>query len=219
MDSKATLSDFLEDVALASELDKNINDYQKKVSLMTIHLAKGLEFNHVYIVGLEEDLFPSAMSSTTRADLEEERRLFYVALTRAKKKVTITYAKTRYRWGKLNDCEPSRFIKEIDKTYTNYNLSSSITGSLNNLMENNSIRFRKPKNKIQLKKIKNNLSPSTYKSSYIDINKGDHIIHNRFGKGKVIETEGEGADKKAEVKFGSSGVKRILLKFAKYKLI
>tara|TARA_Y100000389_G_scaffold47250_2_gene42316 strand:- start:1841 stop:4099 length:2259 start_codon:yes stop_codon:yes gene_type:complete len=219
VDSKATLSDFLEDVALASELDKNINDYQKKVSLMTIHLAKGLEFNHVYIVGLEEDLFPSAMSSTTRADLEEERRLFYVALTRAKKKVTITYAKTRYRWGKLNDCEPSRFIKEIDKTYTNYNLSSSITGSLNNLMENNSIRFRKPKNKIQLKKIKNNLSPSTYKSSYIDINKGDHIIHNRFGKGKVIETEGEGADKKAEVKFGSSGIKRILLKFAKYKLI
>ena len=219
VDSKATLSDFLEDVALASELDKNINDYQKKVSLMTIHLAKGLEFNHVYIVGLEEDLFPSAMSSTTRADLEEERRLFYVALTRAKKKVTITYAKTRYRWGKLNDCEPSRFIKEIDKTYTNYNLASSITGSLNNLMENNSIRFRNPKNKIQLKKIKNNLSPSTFKSNYIDINKGDHIIHNRFGKGKVIETEGEGADKKAEVKFGSSGVKRILLKFAKYKLI
>ena len=219
VDSKATLSDFLEDVALASELDKNINDYQKKVSLMTIHLAKGLEFNHVYIVGLEEDLFPSAMSSSTRADLEEERRLFYVALTIAKKKVTITYAKTRYRWGKLNDCEPSRFIKEIDKTYTNYNLASSITGSLNNLMENNSIRFRKPKNKIQLKKIKNNLSPSTFKSSYIDINKGDHIIHNRFGKGKVIETEGEGADKKAEVKFGSSGVKRILLKFAKYKLI
>ena len=219
VDSKATLSDFLEDVALASELDKNINDYQKKVSLMTIHLAKGLEFNHVYIVGLEEDLFPSAMSSSTRADLEEERRLFYVALTRAKKKVTITYAKTRYRWGKLNDCEPSRFIKEIDKTYTNYNLASSITGSLNNLMENNSIRFRNPKNKIQLKKIKNNLSPSTFKSNYIDINKGDHIIHNRFGKGKVIETEGEGADKKAEVKFGSSGVKRILLKFAKYKLI
>ena len=219
VDSKGTLSDFLEDVALASELDKNINDYQKKVSLMTIHLAKGLEFNHVYIVGLEEDLFPSAMSSSTRADLEEERRLFYVALTRAKKKVTITYAKTRYRWGKLNDCEPSRFIKEIDKTYTNYNLASSITGSLNNLMENNSIRFSKPKNKIQLKKIKNNLSPSTFKSSYIDINKGDHIIHNRFGKGKVIETEGEGADKKAEVKFGSSGVKRILLKFAKYKLI
>ena len=186
---------------------------------MTIHLAKGLEFNHVYIVGLEEDLFPSAMSSSTRADLEEERRLFYVALTRAKKKVTITYAKTRYRWGKLNDCEPSRFIKEIDKTYTNYNLANSITSSLNNLMENNSIRFRNPKNKIQLKKIKNNLSPSTFKSSYIDINKGDHIIHNRFGKGKVIETEGEGADKKAEVKFGSSGVKRILLKFAKYKLI
>tara|TARA_B100000768_G_scaffold32345_1_gene30945 strand:- start:4721 stop:6511 length:1791 start_codon:yes stop_codon:yes gene_type:complete len=86
VDSKGTLSDFLEDVALASELDKDINESEKKVSLMTIHLAKGLEFNHVYIVGLEEDLFPSALSSTTRADLEEERRLFYVAITRAKKK-------------------------------------------------------------------------------------------------------------------------------------
>ena len=118
VDSKGTLSDFLEDVALASELDKDINESEKKVSLMTIHLAKGLEFNQVYIVGLEEDLFHSALSSTTRADLEEERRLFYVAITRAKKKVTITYAKTRYRWGKLNDCEPRRFITEIDKKYT-----------------------------------------------------------------------------------------------------
>jgi DNA helicase-2/ATP-dependent DNA helicase PcrA len=110
VDSKGTLSDFLEDVALASELDKNINDYQKKVSLMTIHLAKGLEFNHVYIVGLEEDLFPSAMSSSTRADLEEERRLFYVALTRAKKKVTITYAKTRYKHHLISLIEYLNFL-------------------------------------------------------------------------------------------------------------
>ena len=220
VDSKGTLSDFLEDVALASELDKDINESEKKVSLMTIHLAKGLEFNHVYIVGLEEDLFPSALSSTTRADLEEERRLFYVAITRAKKKVTITYAKTRYRWGKLNDCEPSRFIKEIDKKYTNFRSSSSIMSPTESLNENeNFIRFKKPKNKIQLKTLKNNPPLGISNSNYIDIKKGDQIIHNRFGKGKVIDTEGEGADKKAEVKFNTSGVKRILLKFAKYKLI
>ena len=220
VDSKGTLSDFLEDVALASELDKDINESEKKVSLMTIHLAKGLEFNQVYIVGLEEDLFPSALSSTTRADLEEERRLFYVAITRAKKKVTITYAKTRYRWGKLNDCEPSRFITEIDKQYTSFNSSYSTVSPADSLKENqNFIRFKKPKNKIQFKTLKNNTSFSVSNSNYIDIKKGDQIIHNRFGKGKVIATEGEGSDKKAEVEFNTSGVKRILLKFAKYKLI
>lgn len=220
VDSKGTLSDFLEDVALASELDKDINESEKKVSLMTIHLAKGLEFNQVYIVGLEEDLFPSALSSTTRADLEEERRLFYVAITRAKKKVTITYAKTRYRWGKLNDCEPSRFITEIDKKYTSFSSSYSTVSPIDSLKENQDfIRFKKPKNKIQLKTLKNNPSVSISNSNYIDIKKGDQIIHNRFGKGKVIATEGEGSDKKAEVEFNTSGVKRILLKFAKYKLI
>jgi DNA helicase-2/ATP-dependent DNA helicase PcrA len=92
---------------------------------MTIHLAKGLEFPNIYIVGLEEDLFPSVLSSATRSDLEEERRLFYVALTRAMKKVTITYSKTRYRWGKLNDCEPSRFISEIDSEFVKFNSSIS----------------------------------------------------------------------------------------------
>ena len=220
VDSKGTLSDFLEDVALASELDKDINESEKKISLMTIHLAKGLEFNQVYIVGLEEDLFPSALSSTTRADLEEERRLFYVAITRAKKKVTITYAKTRYRWGKLNDCEPSRFITEIDKKYTSFSSSYSTVSPTESLKENqNFIRFKKPKNKIQLKTLKNNPSVSISNSNYIDIKKGDQIIHNRFGKGKVIATEGKGSDKKAEVEFNTSGVKRILLKFAKYKLI
>ena len=220
VDSKGNLSDFLEDVALASELDKDIDETEKKVSLMTIHLAKGLEFNHVYIVGLEEDLFPSALSSTTRADLEEERRLFYVAITRAKKKVIISYAKTRYRWGKLNDCEPSRFIKEIDKKYTSFNSLSTENDNIKDFkVNNNPIRFKKPKNKIQLKRIKNYSSVNLSISNYVDINKGDLINHNRFGKGKVIETEGEGADKKAEVKFKTSGVKRILLKFAKYELL
>jgi DNA helicase-2/ATP-dependent DNA helicase PcrA len=220
VNSNGSLSDFLEDVALASDLDKDINKTEKKVSLMTIHLAKGLEFNHVYIVGLEEDLFPSALSSTTRADLEEERRLFYVAITRAKKKVIISYAKTRYRWVKLNDCEPSRFIKEIDEKFASFNSLPATTNHIKNFKENNnSIRFKKPKNKIQLKKIKSYSSSTQSISNYVDINKGDLINHNRFGKGKVIETEGEGADKKAEVEFNTSGLKRILLKFAKYELL
>ena len=221
INSEGSLSEFLEDVALISELDKDKNETKKKVSLMTIHLAKGLEFPHVYIVGLEEDLFPSALSSTTRSDLEEERRLFYVALTRAEKKITLTYAKTRYRWGKLNDCEPSRFINEIDSNYTNHNFSKS-KSLFQSSSSSNSLRFKKPEKKSNLKPlgkkklVTQNISGSI--EGFKDLKTGDYIIHNRFGKGEVIETEGVGFDKKAEVKFDTSGVKKILLKFAKYKI-
>jgi DNA helicase-2/ATP-dependent DNA helicase PcrA len=109
----------LEDVALATDLDKDTGD-DDRVALMTIHLAKGLEFPYVFVVGLEEDLFPSAMSMSTRSELEEERRLFYVALTRAEQQAYLTYAQSRYRWGKLTDSEPSRFIDEIDGQYLEY---------------------------------------------------------------------------------------------------
>ena len=219
VDSNGSLSEFLEDVALISDLDKDIEKAEPKVSLMTIHLAKGLEFSNVYIVGLEEDLFPSALSSTTRSDLEEERRLFYVALTRAKKKVTLSHSKTRYRWGKLNDCEPSRFISEIDTEYVKFNnLLNSNKFKSNNKSENK-IRFKKPELKTSLKKITKNNYSSNSSSDYIDINVGDIILHNRFGKGKVVNTEGEGGDKKAEVKFEISGLKKILLKFAKYEKV
>ena len=217
VESKITLADFLEDVALITDLDKNTNNEEPRVSLMTIHLAKGLEFPHVYIVGMEEDLFPSALSSTTRSDLEEERRLFYVALTRGMKKINLSYSKTRYRWGKLNDCEPSRFIDEIDEKYVNYNRNKSLMFN-SNAVSTNKLRFKKP----VLKKSLKSLEISEYKSSkldYIDINEGDFIIHNRFGKGEVLRTEGFGGDKKAEVKFGNSGLKKILLKFAKYEKV
>ena len=213
INAKGTLSEFLEDVALISVLDKNVDENIKRVSLMTIHLSKGLEFNHIYIVGVEEDLFPSALSMTNRSDLEEERRLFYVAITRAKKKVTITYAQTRYRWGKLNECEPSRFIKEIDEKYLNLNLEQNKFSLDPN--EKKSLRLIKPKN-ISKRELKNNFINK--KSEFVDINKGDIIIHNRFGRGIVIYTEGFGTDKKAEVNFESSGIKKILLTFAKYKL-
>ena len=215
VDSSGSLSEFLEDVALITDLDKEVDNNKPKVSLMTIHLAKGLEFSHVYIVGLEEDLFPSALSSTTRSDLEEERRLFYVALTRAMKKVTISYSKTRYRWGKLNDCEPSRFISEIEEKYIKSIKSNFINRNFNKL-KSNKLRFEIPERKKPLKSVSGS---STLNSSYIDINQGDIIIHNRFGKGQVISTEGSGGDKKAEVLFKTSGTKKILLKFAKYEKV
>ena len=216
IDSSGSLSEFLEDVALASDLDKKNKDFQSKVSLMTIHLAKGLEFRNVYIVGLEEDLFPSALSLTNRADLEEERRLFYVAITRAQKSVTITHAITRYRWGKLNECEPSRFINEIDKKYLKEKVFKNESPLIQKNDNSKTLRLKKPEIKNNFKPIKNNF---IINNDFIDINKGDHIIHNRFGKGTVVLTEGKGGDKKAEVKFETSGIKKILLKFAKYKII
>ena len=215
VDSKGSLSEFLEDVALITDLDKEIDSSKPRVSLMTIHLAKGLEFPNVYIVGLEEDLFPSALSSATRSDLEEERRLFYVALTRAMKKVTITYSKTRYRWGKLNDCEPSRFISEIDSEFVKFNSSIS-KQTYNKKIPNNKLRFKVPERKKTLKPVRNYDNNSV---TYTDVNKGDFILHERFGKGEVVQTEGSGGDKKAEVSFNTCGIKKILLKFAKYQKV
>ena len=149
-DSTGALVEFLEDVALATDIDREQTGDDNKVALMTIHLAKGLEFPYVYI-GLEEDLFPSAMSMNTRSELEEERRLFYVAVTRAEKQVYLTYALSRYRWGKLIDAEPSRFIEEIDEQYLEittpkeerrYNpmASADIFGDVNKLRK---IRYKK----------------------------------------------------------------------------
>ena len=119
-DAKGNLSEFLEDVALATDFDNEKEADVDFVYLMTIHLSKGLEFPVVFIVGLEEDLFPSALSLNTRSELEEERRLFYVALTRAKQKAVLTYTLSRYRWGKLVDAEPSRFIEEMDEKYLDH---------------------------------------------------------------------------------------------------
>jgi DNA helicase-2/ATP-dependent DNA helicase PcrA len=112
-----SLAGFMADVALLTDRDNEVDDGQPKVSMMTIHLAKGLEYPYVFIVGMEENLFPSMLSVGSRSELEEERRLFYVALTRAEKRAHLTYAHTRYRWGKLIDCEPSRFIDEIDEKF------------------------------------------------------------------------------------------------------
>lgn len=243
VDATASLAEFLEDVALATDLDADKGD-SNHVALMTIHLAKGLEFPYVYIVGLEEDLFPSAMSMNTRSELEEERRLFYVALTRAEKQAYLTYALSRYRWGKLIDSEPSRFIEEIDDEYLeiltppeerriNPMLSADIFGDV----EPNKIRYKpakqrpsrsKAKPKAEAKSFKlstpKNLKPvasSNGKSNLFDNNLvvGNFVKHLRFGKGEVLKIEGKGADVKAEINFENGGVKKLLLRFAKLEII
>jgi len=238
-DSTGSIAEFLEDVALATDLDNEEGDDSDKVALMTIHLAKGLEFEYVFIVGLEEDLFPSAMSMNTRDELEEERRLFYVALTRAEKQAYLTYALSRYRWGKLVDSEPSRFIEEIDQQYLeivtpkeerrfNPMLSADIFGDV----DPNTVRYKKPaymkkkpkpaeKFKISTPKNLKKVSDSKSTSNLFD-NKlivGDIVNHQRFGKGTVLNIEGKAADLKAEIKFETGGSKKLLLRFAKLEIL
>lgn len=242
-DTTGNLAEFLEDVALATDLDADKGD-SDHVALMTIHLAKGLEFPYVFVVGLEEDLFPSAMSMGTRSELEEERRLFYVALTRAEKQAYLTYALSRYRWGKLVDSEPSRFIEEIDEQYLeittpieerrfNPMLDADIFGDV----EPNKIRF-KPAKQAVLKKggstkeepvkfqvtTPKNLKPVTATDSNTNLFDsklvvGNLVKHMRFGTGEVLKIEGTGADVKAEIKFQHGGIKKLLLRFAKLEII
>ena len=219
--SQLSVSAFLQDVALATDQDNETND-KNKVALMTIHLAKGLEFPFVYIVGLEENLFPSAMNLNSRTELEEERRLFYVALTRAEKKVYLSYVLSRYRWGKPVDSEKSRFIDEINQEFTENNvIQNSITRNFTNDDQYNKvgIRFKKPEKRPPSNFVK--IKSSSLKSNLFDskLVVGNIVMHERFGKGIVISIEGNGGDKKAEIKFEKNGVKKLLLKFSKLKII
>ena len=219
--SQASVSSFLQDVALATDQDNDTND-NNKVSLMTVHLAKGLEFPYVYIVGLEENLFPSAMNLNSRTELEEERRLFYVAITRAEKKIYLSYVLSRYRWGKPVDSEKSRFIDEIKEEYLQNNvIQRSISKDFSQKSQFNKvgIRFKKPETRPAKNFVK--LKSSSSKSNLFD-NKlivGNIVIHERFGKGEVISIEGQGGDKKAEIKFEKGGLKKLLLRFSRLEII
>ena len=224
-ESTGSISEFLEDIALATDLDKDDQD-TNKVALMTIHLAKGLEFPIVYIVGLEENLFPSAMNLNSRNDLEEERRLFYVALTRAEKEAYLSYALSRYRWGKLTDSEPSRFIDEINEEYLDILTSVNenkfrplVRSTTNSEPSFNKLRFKKvtPKPKGNFKKLQENSNKSNLFDNKLVV--GNVVEHIRFGKGEVINIEGRGADVKAEIKFENGGLKKLLLRFAKLKIV
>ncbi|WP_177764992.1 ATP-dependent helicase [Flavobacterium sp. I3-2] len=242
--ARGALSEFMEDVALATDLDNDKGD-DDRVALMTIHLAKGLEFPTVFCVGMEEDLFPSAMSMNTRSELEEERRLFYVALTRAEHQAYLTYAQSRYRWGKLTDCDPSRFIEEIDPQYLefltppekNYRYKSSIDSDIFGDVDKSKFRQTKPisgtppksfseiNNKSEgpqirkLKELSKAISSTQGKADTSGLEKGQTVMHERFGRGQILNLEGIGADRKAEIHFEVGGIKKLLLRFAKLNVI
>ena len=223
-----TLDIYLQDISLLTDADHDDKGDSNKVSLMTIHSAKGLEFPYVYIVGLEENLFPSIQSIGSRNDLEEERRLFYVALTRAEKAAFISYAETRYRWGNLTMSEPSRFIYEIDPSYI-----EQPKKVVNHPSDLNKFRYtgeelpkKKPVsfNKDRFKKIEgaqySTSDSEPFESAEIDrIHAGMQVEHQRFGKGKVLSTEGIGANRKATVFFPAVGQKNLILKFARLKIL
>ena len=219
-----SLGTFLQEVALVASIDEAEDQATEKVTLMTIHAAKGLEFAYVYIVGMEEDLFPSPMMLSSQADLEEERRLFYVAVTRAKHRVFCTYALSRYRFGRLKNCKLSRFIEEIDPAH--FRISKRYTRNAPKFFQKNTgyaaTFVRSIKNNYQHKNVK----PPMYNNNLADfkpsdmkhLQKGMQVEHPKFGKGVVIELTKTDTTRKAKVNFSSFGEKTLLLSFAKLKI-
>jgi len=241
-DGDASLGGFLENIALATDAD-NEEDDDNKVNLMTVHLAKGLEFPIVFIAGLEENLFPSMMSVNTRAELEEERRLFYVALTRAEKVAYFTYSVSRFRWGKIIDCEPSRFLEEIDDDFLDWKNLNVPTRSANNsglsadifgdepapqryVQREKSVarpnpNQRKPANvqpRPNFKPVDQTKSTAS-QANALGLIIGQIVIHDRFGRGIVKDLQGEPSDMKAIIHFDHAGEKKLLLNFAKLKIV
>ena len=227
-----TLDYFMQDVALITDQDNDNKDNFNKVTMMTIHAAKGLEFAYVYIVGLEENLFPSQLSVNSREDLEEERRLFYVALTRAKTKIQLSYATSRWRWGQLIDCEPSRFLYEIDEEFLDWQYQTKVNfqnktipfrDNSKKLFEKSipqKIKFTPKKTPKQLTKANTAMSKvgsESTKNKQLKV--GMLVKHNRFGQGKILEIDGLIDNKKAIILFNQSGQKTLLLKFAKLEII
>ena len=227
-----TLDEFMQDIALLTDADKGNPDDLDRVTLMTVHAAKGLEFPYVYVVGMEENLFPSSQSLNARSDLEEERRLFYVAVTRAQQKLTLSYAENRYKWGTPTMCEPSRFISEIPEAYMD--LPKKLhTGRQGFSMDNNwSVSLpgvKMPEKKVVLpgnfRKVAQPPVPQAAPppegppSEVEEIRTGMEVVHERFGQGKVVNIEGVGPNKKATVFFPAIGQKQLLLRFAKLRIV
>ncbi len=242
----ATLESFLESIALLTDDDPDKSEERDKVSLMTIHASKGLEFNTIFITGLEELLFPGQQSLVSPGDLEEERRLFYVALTRGKARVVLSYAESRYKWGSPTLCSPSRFLQDIDEAYLeamefspSARPAESREASPFERANRQSAGFGSPREGTsrqgparpaparQPTGFRSHATPSageTSKESFAasspeQIQEGMTVEHQRFGTGKVIGIEGSWPDSKATVLFGTSDRKQLLLKFAKLKII
>ncbi len=246
-DGNPSLGAFLQDVALFTDRDEQVSD-EPKVTLMTIHLAKGLEFPVVFVVGLEDSLFPSMMAMNSRSDLEEERRLFYVALTRAEQRAYLTHARVRYRWGKLMDCEPSRFLDELDDEHLdvhlpevakNYGVPRELRDAFGDPEQPRTFRGGGGPNRsgsaskpagpppapIRFRKPEN-LKPlgqasaaSGIPANELILSPGVRVLHDRFGAGTVTEVESAADGGKATIKFDNAGEKKLLLKFAKLQLL
>lgn len=234
-----SLDHFLESIALLSDDEENNSSEEEedKVKLMTIHSAKGLEFDHVFITGLEENLFPSSMCANSRQEMEEERRLFYVALTRARKSVTLTCAQTRYRFGSLQFCEDSRFLEEIPAKFLNITQKASEgRGSFARHSEDDwsSSRSRlrplrstpttsaPPQTRTTLQRKTTIKTKSEVQLDQVgqlaaneQLQPGVRVYHSKFGYGNVVSVDGVGPDAKTQVKFETVGLKTLLLKFAK----
>lgn len=238
---QVSLSDFLQEVSLLTDLDSDNDDTQSKVTLMTIHSAKGLEFATVFIVGLEENIFPSPMCVNTMRELEEERRLLYVAITRAEKRCIMTCAQNRWRYGKMEYDTPSRFIKDIDPNLLRVDGATSSTMAKDfdyngNRMNPNSrwiqnarpvaTQFKAdPKPRIvppvsgNFRRVTPSHSPNANQQTNASLHEGNVIEHQRFGIGEIVKLEGVGENQKATVQFRNTGTKQLLLKFAKFTII
>ncbi len=237
-----TLDQYISNVSLLTNTEMEKPEDNNKVTLMTIHSAKGLEFKHLYIVGVEEDLFPSKRSAASMKELEEERRLFYVALTRAEERITISFAGNRYKWGEPKKCIPSRFIKEIDPQYLvlpkddsqqKQKIQPKATrpfdpsryakvkpaGTPPPNPSNKKLRRMKDVSSTDRANIVSREKMSVKNDNQDKITTGTQVEHERFGKGKVINISGDAPNKKATVFFQKVGQKQLLLKFAKLKVV
>jgi DNA helicase II / ATP-dependent DNA helicase PcrA len=223
----ATLEAYMANVALLTDQDTETEEDRNKVTMMTMHSAKGLEFKHVYIVGMEDTLFPSPMSSGSARELEEERRLFYVAITRAEKQATLSYALNRYKWGNLERCSPSRFLREIDQKYLHYPQTGGKPFNSAGISGNKTVTVREEprqyiNNDNKLKKIVKPASSPDIPFTATDaslFSVGDQVQHERFGNGTIITIEGQPPNTTATVEFDKEGSKKLLLRFAKLRKI
>ncbi len=234
--SHVSLADFLSEIALLTDQDNDVDEHANKVTMMTVHAAKGLEFKNVFVVGLEEELFPSSMSKDNPRAIEEERRLFYVAITRAEENCILTYAKSRFRNGQTPMCSPSRFLKDIDEQYlltpmaedtTRRETSrfSGFTSPRQQLHTTDRKTSDSPAQQLdsrpaRLTRIKKTTtSPSISHSDFSGLQIGIKVRHERFGEGEIIALDGEGGNAKATVAFTHFGQKQLLLKFARLTIV
>jgi DNA helicase-2/ATP-dependent DNA helicase PcrA len=218
-----SLGSFLQEVSLITGQDEDKDKDPEKVTLMTIHMAKGLEFRYVYIAGLEEDLFPSQMMLSSRSELEEERRLFYVAITRAQKRLFLSYALTRYRFGRLKNCEPSRFLDDIDanfvKVSTKYGGMHAEPPSHSQFARSFVSGMKKTISSQPVVRPTGYRAPSDFAPSDTSgLQAGMRVEHPKFGYGSVVRIDTSGVDRKAVIAFEDFGEKTLLLSFAKLKI-